>query len=371
MARPIMRRLPPLVLVFLVVLLFSLAPPSSSSGQESPSVRPHASVPDDVELPDRDRGPGPEPSDMELPDRARARRSASAPTTWRRSLTRRARDRGHPVLAGTHQRSAYEDLARVRPVARDRGPDPSEGRRDRPGRDAGLRGLGVARSRDRPRAVRCLPAQGRPAERVHLGRRAANTGDLPRSRTRDPAGPVVDVRPRSPDRVRAGRHLHRPVPRDRPGPGRPVERRDPRAARARVGSHGGTGRRRHLAGAADAARPDGGRGTRSPEDGETRRVQPGEGGAALAKTGPRGSPSDHRHPRTWRSPPSPSRLPRSPRSTAVASAGTSIVQLERGPRGGVDVRRDRDGARDHPAATRRRPGRCDASGPRRRRDPNA
>ena len=35
MARPIMRRLPPLVLVFLVVLAL---PPPSSSGQESPSV---------------------------------------------------------------------------------------------------------------------------------------------------------------------------------------------------------------------------------------------------------------------------------------------------------------------------------------------
>ena len=112
MARPIMRRLSPLVLALLFVLLFVLwAPPPSPNAQESPAVR--------LTLLSRRRtarphgGPALRAGGLELPPGARARPAFPGREPGDRT-PHRPRDRGHAVLAGPDE-ERVRGLAGVRP----------------------------------------------------------------------------------------------------------------------------------------------------------------------------------------------------------------------------------------------------------------
>ena len=303
-----------------------------------------------MELPDGDRRPGPGADELELSDRTRAARPVPR-TEPGDDAARRPRDRGHAVLAGPVQ-ERVRSLARVRSIDRHRRGHPAERGIDRAGRDEGLRDLAGARRRHRPRSLRCLPAEGGPPERHHIGRGAPDARDLPRPGARDPARAVVDVRPGTPDHVRARRHVHRSVPGDRPRPRRPAERRDPLAPGTRGGPLVATGRRGDLPGAVDPARPDGGRvpglGGRRGTTGSARRGRGGPGHAGA------------------RRPPSPRRRPERRGHRPPLLDSRDPFALRRGPRSGcpgptpawsggdVDVGRSGD-TRDHPPTPGRRP----------------
>ena len=278
MARPIMRRLSPLVLALLFVLLFVLwAPPPSPNAQESPAVRLTLLSQTSWNCPTATADLPSEQAGWSCP-RARARPAFPGREPGDRTLTDLAI--GVTLYSRVLTRSAYEDSLVSDPrssstPARCRGKTRSNRAR---------RATSRSRSRSSRGSIPSSPASTRSSSTCGAGsprspsceRRPSSSSESPRSRS------ACHGRSCSLTRSCSRRTAPSPIlPRDRARPGRPVERRDPRAARARVGSHGGTGRRRRVAGAADAARPDAA-GYEVSVGGETRRVPAGEGGAALA-----------------------------------------------------------------------------------------